>query len=173
MTSSHRDDGDRAEHAVIAHVVATHGEAGRLALAPWLAHGSLRVERRGPLTWVVTGVGGLPDALFFVDGAWRVLTGPAAFMQALADALPPLSPWEPLVQAWQALTLQEVLVTRDDVDDASHPGFELFPLSPAARERWEPPAVADEVLRFMSFGHGQAAIVRIDGRTMAVDVTPL
>jgi len=140
MTSSHRD-ADRAEDDVVAHVVATHGEAGRLALAPWLAQGSLRLQRRGPLTWVVTGVGGLPDALFFVDGAWRVLTGAAAFQQALADAMPPLSPWEPLVQAWQTLTLQDVLVTRDDVDDASHPGFVLFPLSAAARERWEPPAV--------------------------------
>jgi hypothetical protein len=170
MTSSHHD---RAGHDVIAHVVATHGEAGRLALAPWEAHGSLRLERRGPLAWIVTGVGGVPDALFFVDGAWRVLTGHAAFQQVLADALPPLAPWEPLVQAWQALTLHDVLVTRDDVDDAAHPGFVLFPLSPAARERWEPPAVVDGVLRFMSFGHGQASIVRIDGRTLAVDVTPI
>jgi hypothetical protein len=161
--------------AVVTLVRAAHGDeaVAALARAADAAGQPVAIVAHGPVWWIALGPKVLARPRFFVDGEWRELNGREAFAQALAATLPPVQPWGPLVKAWTALTLEDVLATEADVRDAADPGFNLFPLSLAARQRWEPPGVVDGVLRFMACRHGAAHVVRVDGRSLAVELEPV
>src|SRR5688572_24309277 len=97
-----------------------------------LGNAEAKLIEHGPLAWVESMVDLRKRTLFFDGGAWRPLEGLEAFRHVMASVRPPLHTWAPIVSAHAALTHDEPLLTRDDVEDLADPRWYSYPIGGAA-----------------------------------------
>ena len=127
----------------------------------------------GPLAWVELTKRRTPFShprFFWVGNAWQLLEGLQAFQQALQEARPSLSTWDPVVRAYCRFVGCERLDSREEVDDHGDPQWHVLPWSRETLALWEPPHFQEGVLRFCVEEQRNMARISVWQDTFAVEV---
>ena len=107
---------------------------------------------------------------FWVGQAWQLLEGLPAFEQALQEARPSLSTWDPVVRTYCRFVGCELLDSREEVDDHADPQWHVLPWSRETLALWEPPHFQEGVLRFCVEEQRSMARISVWQDTFAVEV---
>jgi hypothetical protein len=127
-----------------------------------------------PFAWVEIPNDSTPfdiPSFFWIHNRWVFMAGVDAFRQAIVQAQPDLSEWQPVTRIYAKLVHAEVLITYEEAADYVDPRWHVVTWSPEKLASWEPPHFDGKALRFCVEHHGALECVTIWQDTFSVDVS--